>query len=119
MSSDVTVSEPAFIRREDRRDYGAAGLDDVRVAADGVRAVDQIEDAVDPARVSRVDRVDDVDSRGVVDLLSAETAAPIGVAADRRDDMRAAGARHLHRIAANPAGRAHDHQQLPGTDAQQ
>jgi hypothetical protein len=43
----------------------------------------------------------------------------VGVAANRRDNVRAAGARHLHRIAADPAGRAHHNEALGRGDAQQ
>jgi len=43
----------------------------------------------------------------------------VGVSANRRDDVRAAGARHLHRVASYSAGRAHHNEALIRGDAQQ
>jgi hypothetical protein len=97
----------------------AAGPDEVRVAADGVRAADQIEDRVDATWVSRTQRAVHVDGLVIVDLLGAQAAGLVGVAADSRDDVHAAGQRHLHRVAAHPAGRAHHHQVLARFEVQQ
>ena len=108
-----------FVGREDRRDQAAAGLDEFGVGPDGVRAADQIQDRVDAAGVSRAQRAGHVDGLAVVDFRGAEATSLVGVAADGRDDVRTAGQRHLHRVAADPAGRAHHHQALARGDAQQ
>jgi hypothetical protein len=114
---DLALSEPAFVCRENRRDEAAAGLDNLRVAADCVRAVDEIEDCVDAVRVSRSQRVGHLDGFGVVHLFGAEAACLVGVTADGRDDVHAAGARDLHRIAADPTGRARHNEDLARRDA--
>ena len=102
----------------DRRDKAASRLENLSVAADCVRTVDEIEDRVNAVRVSRAQRVNHVDGFGVVDFFGAEAASFVGVAANRRDDVRAAGARHLHRVAADPAGRAHHNEALARGNAQ-
>ena len=50
--------------------------------------------------VSGAQRIDRVHGLAVVHLLGAQAASLPGVAADGRDDVRAARARHLHRVAA-------------------
>ena len=83
-----------------------------------MRTVDEIEDCVDTVRVRRAHRVDYLDGLGVVDFFGAEAASFVGIAANGRDDVRAVGARHLHRVAADRAGRAHDNEALARGDAQ-
>ena len=102
-----------------RRDKTASWLENLSVPADYVRAVDEIEDSLDAVRVRPVQRIDNVDGFGVVDFFSTKAASFVGVASNRRDDVRAAVARHLHRIAADPAGGAHHNQALACGDAQQ
>lgn len=46
-----------------------------------------------------------------------EAASFVDVAANGRDDVRAAGARHLRRVAAGSAGRAHHNEALARSDA--
>ena len=72
----------------------------------------QIEDGVDAVRVSRAHRIDHVDGVGVVNLFGAKAASLVDVAANRCDHVRAPGARHLDRVAADTAGRAHHNEAL-------
>src|ERR1700733_5026440 len=61
---DLALSEPFLVRREDRRDEAAAGFEDVGVAPDRLRAVDEIEDSVDPIRVRRAHCTDTINGTG-------------------------------------------------------
>ena len=59
-----------------------------------------------------------VDGVGVVNLFGTESVSLVDVAANRRNHMHAARARHLDRVAADPAGRAHHNQTLAWGDLQ-
>lgn len=50
---DVVLGEPRLVCREDRRDEDAARLENLSVAADCLRIVDEIEDRVNAVRVRR------------------------------------------------------------------
>jgi hypothetical protein len=67
--------------------------------------------------VRRAQCSDDIDAFGVANFFGTGAARLIGVATDRCDDMRAARARHLHHVAADPSGRAHDNEALASGDA--
>jgi hypothetical protein len=67
--------------------------------------------------VRRAQRVNYVDGFGVVDFFGTEAASFVDVAANRGDDVRAAGAGHLHRVAADPAGGTHHNEALVCSDA--
>jgi hypothetical protein len=70
--SDLPLREPAFAGREDGRDQASAGPDDPGVAADRVRAADQVQDGTGAAGVSGAQRIDHVRGLAVVPLPGAE-----------------------------------------------
>src|ERR1700722_16428234 len=47
LCGDLALRKPAFVGGEDRGDQASCGPDDLGVAADGVRVVDQVQDGVD------------------------------------------------------------------------
>jgi|HubBroStandDraft_6_1064221.scaffolds.fasta_scaffold670159_1 hypothetical protein len=69
---DLPLREPAFAGREDGRDQASAGPDDPGVAADRVRAADQVQDGTGAAGVSGAQRIDHVRGLAVVPLPRAE-----------------------------------------------
>jgi hypothetical protein len=85
----LALREPPFVCRVDGRDKAASGPENLSVAADCLRIVDEIEDRVNAVRVRRAQRVNYLDGFGVVDFFGTETASFVGVAANRRDDVRA------------------------------
>jgi len=116
---DLALGEPPFVRRMNRRDEAAGAFENLAVTADSVRTVDEVENGIDPIRMRRAQRVDHLAGFGIVDFFGTETASLVGVAANGRDDMRAAGVRHLHRVAADSAGRANYDQTLARGGAEQ
>jgi len=112
VSGDLALSKPTLVGGEDGRDQMSSGPDDVGIAADGIGAIDQVEDGIDTVEMIGLQRIDDVHGLTVVHLLGSETTCLIGIAADSCDDMCAASASDLHRVAADPAGRAHHHDVL-------
>src|SRR6202034_3754588 len=116
---DVTLREPAFVRSEDGRYQLPAAPDDLGVAANGVRAIDQVEDGIDTVGVIGVKRIDYVNGLAVVHLFGSKTTRLVGVASHGRDDMCPAGMAHLPRVAAAPAGRAHHDDVLACCDLEQ
>jgi hypothetical protein len=104
---DFALGEPLFVRCVDGRDEAASRFENFSVAGDGVLAVDEIEDRVHAVGVSGVQRAYYVHGFGVVNFFGTEAASFAGVAANGGEDVRAAGARHLHRVAADAARRAH------------
>jgi hypothetical protein len=59
---------------------------------------------IDAGGVRRTQRFDYFNGFGAVDFFGTQGAASfVGVAPNRRDDVRATRARYLHRVAADPA----------------
>ena len=108
----LAMREPRFLRDVDRRDDAAAGFENLRIAADCIRIVDEIEDRINALWMSRLQRADYIAGFGIVNFLGAEGASFVGVAANGGNDVCAAGASHLDRVASDPAGRAHYNQAL-------
>jgi hypothetical protein len=98
MRRDFTFCEPPLVCRVDRRDKAAPGFENVGIAADCVRTVDEIEDHVDTIRMSRAQCADHLYGFGVVDFFGAEAASFIGVAPNRLRSH----ARRPRRASANP-----------------
>ncbi len=109
MRRDLALSEPSFVGRVKRRDEAASGLEDLSVAADCVRTVDEIEDGVGAVWVRRAQRAGHVDGCSVVDFFGTEVASLGGVAPDGRDDARGAAA-----VLPGQLGRRLLHVQRPG-----
>ena len=57
-----------------------SGPDDLGVAADGVRAADQVKDGIDTVGMSGVQRIDHVNGLAVVHLLGPAATPFVGVA---------------------------------------
>jgi hypothetical protein len=91
---------------------GSSGFENRGVASDLVQTVDEIKDRIDAVWVRRAQRIDHLDGSGVIDLFGTEAASLVDVAANGRNDVCASGARHLHRVAADAAGRAHHNEAL-------
>ena len=93
----IVVSPAKMV--ETRRPPGSDGRGMSRPGT-ASRAADQIKDGIGAVVVSGAQRIDRVHGLAVVHLLGAQAASLPGVAADGRDHVRAARARHLHRVAA-------------------
>src|SRR5216684_289808 len=117
MCHNPAPRKPFDVCREDRRDHATTGLEYVGIAADDVGRVDEVEHCLDSVRVRRMHCVDDVDSLAVVDFFGTESARFVAITADDGDDMRAARARNLGRIAPDPTGRAEHDEALTGGHA--
>jgi hypothetical protein len=69
--------------------------------------------------VRSAQRVDHVDGLGVVNLFCANATSFANISANCGDNVRAPVPRHLHRMAADPAGCAHHNDALARRDGQQ
>jgi hypothetical protein len=72
--ANAALSEPSFVCGVERRNEAASGPENIRIPADCVRIVDEIEDRVDPIRVSRAQRVYHLDGFRIVDFFGTEAA---------------------------------------------